>query len=464
MKPITIRVIRRGCGASRSPAEAMLGDQPMTTRVLLRNLAPSGMLVGLLVGSTFVAREAPMSPAAAVAAQAPAPGRGAAQGPIVVSPEVRADRRVTFRVLAPEAQKVELRSPGDIPGIGGRGVAPPQLTRNPEGVWEATFGPLPAGAYRYVFTVNGVTVVDSRNPMTSETNTTVYSLAVVPGSDVFDTKNVPHGAVASVYYHSTALGGIRRMHVYTPPGYEANRERYPVFYLLHGAGDVDDSWSSVGRAGFILDNLIAAGKAKPMIVVMPAGHVNGAGAALGAPVPAAAAQGMPGIGSGPDPFANDFLTDIVPYVEKNYRALTDRQSRAIAGLSMGGNQTLNIAIPHLDKFAYIGVYSSGIISGARGAAPDPAPPFAEAWEKQNLAALDNTAAKRGLNLLWFSTGKEDFLIDTTRSTVDLLKKHGFRPVFIESEGAHTWLNWRDYLAAFAPQLFQPQRSTTSEGR
>ena len=200
-----------------------------------------------------------------------------------------------------------------------------------------------------------------------------------------------------------------------------------------------------------------------MIVVMPAGHVNGAGAAVGGQVPAAAVQAMPGIGSGPDPFAGDFLTDLLPYVEKNYRTLTDRQSRAIAGLSMGGNQTLNIAIPHLEKFAYIGVFSSGIISGTRGAPPAAAPPstpFGEAWEKQHLAALDNAAAKRDLRLLWFSTGKDDGLIATTRSTVDLLKKHGFNPVFIESAGAHTWLNWRDYLSQFAPQLFQPRRSST----
>jgi enterochelin esterase family protein len=359
---------------------------------------------------------------------------------------------------------VELRSPGDIPGVGGRGVTPPPLTKNADGVWERTVGPLPAGAYRYVFTVNGLTVVDARNPMTSQTNTTVYSLAVVPGSEVFDTKNVPHGAVASVHYHSTALGGIRRMHVYTPPGYEMNRERYPVLYLLHGAGDVDESWTSVGRAGFILDNLIAAGRAKPMIVVMPAGHVNGAGAALGGVVPPAATQGMPGIGAGPDPFASDFLSDLMPYVEKNYRALTDRQSRAIAGLSMGGNQTLNIAIPHLEKFAYIGVFSSGIISGGRGApAPAENAPFGEAWEKQNLAALDNAIQKRGLNLLWFSTGKDDGLITTTRSTVELLRQHGFKPVFIESEGAHTWLNWRDYLSVFAPQLFPAQRTSPNSG-
>jgi enterochelin esterase-like enzyme len=428
-------------------------------RVQLRDLALSSILVGALIAPVVIARERAVSTAAAV--QTPA-GRGAAPAPVVTSPEVRPDRRVTFRILAPEAQKVELRSPGDIPGIGGRGVAPPPLTKNPDGVWEATFGPLPAGAYRYVFVVNGLTVVDARNPMTSQTNTTVYSLAIVPGSEVFDARNVPHGAVASIHYQSTALGGMRRMHVYTPPGYETSRERYPVLYLLHGAGDVDESWTSVGRAGFILDNLIAANKAKPMIVVMPAGHVNGAGAALGAPVPAAAEQGMPGIGTGPDPFANDFLADVLPYIEKNYRVLTDRQSRAIAGLSMGGNQTLNIAMPHLEKFAYIGVFSSGIISGARGAAPsETTSPFGEAWEKQHLAALDNAANKRGLGLLWFSTGKDDFLITTTRNTVELLKKHGFKPVFIESEGAHTWLNWRDYLSAFAPQLFQPHRSSTS---
>jgi len=430
-------------------------------RVLSRDLALAVLLVGSLIAPRLVAREQPASSAAAPAVQ---PGRGAAQGPTVTSPEVRRDRRVTFRILAPAAQKVELRSPGDIPGVGGRGAALPQLTKNADGMWEATFGPLPAGGYRYVFVVDGLTVVDARNPATSQTNTTVYSLAVVPGSDLFDTKNVPHGAVAAVHYNSTALGGIRRMHIYTPPGYETSRDRYPVLYLLHGAGDVDDSWTSVGRAGFILDNLIAASSAKPMIVVMPAGHVNGAGAALGGSVPFAAAEGIPGIGSGPDPFANDFLTDLMPYVEKNYRVLTDRQSRAIAGLSMGGNQTLNIAIPHLDKFAYIGVFSSGIISAGRGAPPSAdstSAPFAEAWERQHLAALDNAANKRGLNLLWFGTGKEDFLIATTRSTVELLKKHGFKPVFVESEGAHTWLNWRDYLSTFAPQLFQPQRSSTS---
>ena len=364
-----------------------------------------------------------------------AQGRGGPQTPPLISPDVHADRHVTFRIAAPDATKVELRSPGDIPGSTvARGLAPMLLAKNADGVWELTIGPVPAGAYRYVFAVNGIPVVDSRNPMTSQTNTTVYSLAIVPGSDVFDTRAVPHGAVASVLYNSTSLGGIRRMHVYTPPGYESVRDRYPVLYLLHGAGDVDESWSTVGRAGVILDNLIAARKAKPMIVVMPAGHVNGAGAPLGATVVAPA---------GDDPFLADFLTDLMPYIEHNYRVQTDRQSRAIAGLSMGGGQTLNIAMPHLDRFAYIGVFSSGIPANV-----------SDAWERQHLTALDNAAAKRGLKLLWFGTGKDDFVMETTRGSIALMKKHAFAPVFVESEGGHTWLNWRDYLSEFAPQLFR----------
>src|SRR5947207_12305494 len=303
---------------------------------IARSVAIAALLVIASLGG--LAREAASQ---APAIQPAAQGRGNAQ-PAVTSPEIRADRRITFRIYAPSAQKIELRSPGDIPGVSGRGVAPPQLTKNGEGIWETTVGPVPAGAYRYVFAVDEATVVDSRNPMTSQTNTTVYSLAVVPGSDVFDTKNVPHGAVAAVYYHSTALGGIRRMHVYTPPGYETSRERYPVFYLLHGAGDVDDSWSSVGRAGFILDNLIAANKAKPMIVVMPAGHTRPFGRGPGGPPRAGtSAQRAPA----PDEFVQDFVTDLMPYVEKHYRMLADRQHRAIAGLSMGGRQTLNLAIP-----------------------------------------------------------------------------------------------------------------------
>jgi enterochelin esterase family protein len=331
------------------------------------------------------------------------------------------------------------------------------MTKGENGVWEVTLGPVEAGAYRYNFNVDGVTVIDPRNSSISESNTNVWSLVYVPGSDLMDTREVPHGAVASVTYYSTALKKFRRMHVYTPPGYETGNSKYPIFYLLHGAGDCDEAWTSVGRAGFILDNLIAAKKAKPMLVVMPAGHTSATGGGRGA----APATGGP---APVDEFTQDFMTDIMPYAETHYRVLTDRAHRAIAGLSMGGSQTLNVAIPHLEKFAYIGVYSSGLMGsfgGGRGAAPPPAAapaapaaPPPPAWEQQHMSELDNAAAKKGLKLFWFSTGADDGLITTTKATVEMLKKHGFTPVFQESPGAHTWLNWRNYLIEFAPQLFQ----------
>ncbi|HVW04979.1 MAG TPA: alpha/beta hydrolase-fold protein [Vicinamibacterales bacterium] len=390
------------------------------------------------------ARQAPPS--------APAPGQGRGpQAPQVVSPEVSADRHVTFRIYAPQAQSIRLNA-GDIPNIGQSPAA--TLTKGGDGVWTTTVGPVEPGAYRYTFNVDGVATIDPRSPAISESNNNVWSVAYVAGSDLFDSKHVPHGAVASVTYYSTALGRDRRMHVYTPPGYENGSTKYPVFYLLHGAGDSDDSWTSVGRAGFILDNLIATKKAKPMIVVMPAGHTNG-------PIPGvgAAPAATPAAAGAPDDFTRDFTMDVMPYVEKHYRVLTDRANRAIAGLSMGGSQTLNVAFAHLNEFAYIGVFSSGLLGGGRGrgagpAAGTPAPPFGEAWEKQNLASLDDAALKKGLKLVWFSTGKDDGLITTSRSTVDLLKKHGFTVQFTESNGAHTWLNWRDYLTEFTPQLFQ----------
>jgi enterochelin esterase-like enzyme len=376
----------------------------------------------------------------AAAAQAPGGARGG-QPPQVVSPEVLSDRHITFRIVAPQAETVRLVG-GDIPNIG-QGA----MTKGENGIWEITVGPVDSGAYRYNFNVNGVTVIDPRSPAISESNNNVWSLVVVPGSDFMDTTNVPHGAVAAVTYYSTALSMFRRMHIYTPPGYESGKEKYPVFYLLHGAGDSDDSWSSVGRAGFILDNLIAAKKVKPMVVVMPAGHVRPSGSG---PVTSTGSSQPPA-----DAFTADFITDIMPYVEKNYRTLNDRPHRAIAGLSMGGMQSLNIAIPHLDKFAYVGVFSSGLIGafgrpGATAATSGTPSP----WEQQHLAELDRADLKKGLKLIWFSTGKEDRLLSTTNATVDLLKRHGFEPVFTESSGGHTWINWRNYLNEFAPKLFQ----------
>jgi enterochelin esterase family protein len=243
---------------------------------------------------------------------------------------------------------------------------------------------------------------------------------------------------------------MRRMHIYTPPGYEAGRGKYPVFYLLHGAGDCDDSWTSVGRAGFILDNLIAAKKVKPMVVVMPAGHTSSSTfGARGPAAPAPTAGGGAPQAARRDEFLEDFITDIMPAVEENYRIVTDRAHRAIAGLSMGGSQTLNISFSHLDKFAYIGVFSSGILGGGAAAATP-----GGGWEQQHLPMLDNAGLKKGLRLIWFSTGVNDGLIANSRNTVEMLKKHGLSPVFVESPGAHTWINWRNYLNEFAQQLFK----------
>jgi enterochelin esterase-like enzyme len=379
------------------------------------------------------------------------PGRGGGPpAPTVVSPELSADRRITFRIHAPNARAIRLNA-GDIQGLG----QATELASSDNGVWEITVGPVEPGAYRYTFNIDGVATVDPRNPQTSESNNNVWSMLYVPGSDFMDTRNVPHGAVAEVSYYSTALGAFRRMHVYTPPGYESRNDKYPVFYLLHGAGDTDDAWPSVGRAGFILDNLIADKKAKPMIVVMPAGHTRRAGTALGR--------------TGTEEFVKDFLTDVVPTIEKRYRVLTDRANTAIAGLSMGGNHTLHIAFPHLEKFAYIGVYSSGLLGAfpalgtGRGNAPAPpggatapAPPplTATDWAATHKTRLDDPALKKGLKLLWFGTGEADRLMPTTTATVELLKQHGFAPVFKQTPGGHTWINWRNYLNEFVPQLFK----------
>lgn len=263
----------------------------------------------------------------------------------------------------------------------------------------------------------------------------------MPGSDLSDTKDVPHGAVAAITYHSKALGRPRRAHVYTPPGYEKGSGNYPVFYLLHGAFDCDHAWSSVGRAGFILDNLIAAGKAKPMIVVMPMGHTG--------PF-RFGGRGGNSFERQMDEFVQDFNDDLRPHIEANYRTINGRAHRAIAGLSMGGAQTLNIAFPNLADYAYVGVYSSGIfgIAGGPNAQPD------KRWEERNRKALDDADLKRGLKLLWFATGKDDFLLQTTEATVDMLKSHGFDVVYKQTDGGHTWLKWRDYLGEFAPLLFQ----------
>jgi enterochelin esterase family protein len=354
------------------------------------------------------------------------------QTPVVVSPEVTSDRKVTFRIYAPKAEAVGVFTT-DLPG----GFAPRAMKKDDKGIWELTLDAVEPGTYRYLFDVDGARAVDPRNQAVSESNGNAWSVLHVPGAAFMDRADVPHGAVARVYYRSKALGKDRRLHVYTPPGYEADADKYPVLYLLHGAGDCDDSWTSVGRANFILDNLIAAGKAKPMLVVMPAGH-TGPFSFIMRTTPAK--DGGP---VGNSRFEDDFAKDIRPYVEKHYRVRTGRDDRAIAGLSMGGAQTLNLATAHPGDFGYVGVFSSGVVFGK-----------AADWEKDHAKGLEDADARKGLKLLWFATGKDDRLIARTKETVEMFKNHGFSPTFQETAGGHTWINWQKYLHEFAPQLFQ----------
>ena len=367
----------------------------------------------------------------ALAASLVAAALGAQPGPrtpndTLRSPVVAPDGRVTFQLYAPRATEVTLRTEGPAP------FENQKLTRNAEGVWSATFGPVAPDLYIYWFDVDGVVVRDPRNPSARVNLSTVRSFVDVPGTgaEFHAVRNVPHGAVATVWYHSRSLDLPRRMHVYTPPGYETSRARYPILYLLHGAGDDDESWLRPGRANFILDNLIAEGKAKPMIVVMTAGHVPN--------------QSFQRTLSGQDRYRDDLLGDVMPYVESRYRVLPGRANRAIAGLSMGGYQTLTVGLTNLDKFSQLGVFSSGLF-GDRGP---------ENFEQANAALLKDPATRQRLRLLWIATGKDDFVMPATKGTLAMLDRNGIRYTYRETEGGHTWPLWRAYLREFAPLLFR----------
>ena len=356
-------------------------------------------------------------------AGAQAPARQRRIQDTLTSPVIGNDSRVTFQLYAPKATEVLVRSEGPAP------FANQPLTKGDSGVWRLT-AQVPADLYIYWYDVDGVAVADPRNNRPRVNMSTVRSLLEVPGpaSEFFAERPVPHGQVAAVHYLSKALGVPRRMHVYTPPDYATSAQRYPVLYLLHGGGDNDLSWLMAGRANFIFDNLIAAAKAKPMIVVMPAGHTP------------------PGQGGAPaaDAFARDLLGDVMPYVERNYRTLPSREQRAIAGLSMGGQQTLNVGLTNLDRFSYLGVFSSGWF-GENGATT---------FARNNQALLSDQKLNDRIRLFWIATGKDDFVMPSTKATLALLDQHKIRYAYRETEGGHTWPNWRAYLNEFAPLLFR----------
>lgn len=356
------------------------------------------------------------------------------------SVEVQPDRHVRFRIWAPNATEVKLQAEGPeatpniTPQEAYKNMGGVPLVKGDQGIWEVTIGSIEPGIYRYTFIVDGVSTTDPRNPLTSQSLTHSSSLYEVPGADFMEYKaGVPHGSIASVYYESSAIGGQRRMHVYTPPGYEAGTARLPVLYLLHGGGDSDDSWSTVGRAGAILDNLIAAQKAAPMIIVMPAGHTS------------TEFHFTPGFRMGHDTFNDDLVKVVMPYIDSHYRTIPDRDHRAIAGLSMGGVQALNIALANAAGFAYVGVFSSGWFPNTMK-------------EEEETDVAQYRASGKSFRLFWVDAGKYDIALDNSHATVAVLKKAGINVEEHESGGFHAWNNWRDYLSEFASLLFRQTES------
>ncbi|HEY3444351.1 MAG TPA: alpha/beta hydrolase-fold protein [Paludibaculum sp.] len=369
------------------------------------------------------------------------------------STEVLPDRRVVFRIYAPKASEVSLAGDWVAQGLGTAG----QLAKDDQGVWSLTVGPLPADFYAYTFAVDGVRTIDPKNAMVKRGVSTLESMFEVPGPEsAFEaTLLVPHGEVRAVWYNSTTLGQPRRMHVYTPPGYERGSAKYPVFYLIHGGGDEDSGWSTIGRAGFILDNLMAAGKIKPMIVVMPNGSitlpgvVNPMGGGRGATTPEALAARIATISKLHDAFVSDLLTGIIPHVEQTYRVLDTRENRAIAGLSMGGAETLRAAPSNVDRFAYIGVFSMGLQEGGNAGVNT------DFVERNAAFFADPEKTNRQVKLFWIASGKDDRTVtDGPRRLSETLKSHGIRHEYHETEGGHSWINWRQYLRDFSQMLFR----------
>lgn len=398
-------------------------------------------MIRILAGTAAAAFVAAAAPALAQPAPAPLQSclpQGPFAGPASYkSVEQLPDGRVSFRLCAPDAREVRVTS-NDIdeaipmglrPGTQ-RGLA---MTRDATGLWTATTAvPVPPDTYRFNFQVDGARVPNPQGTTFSHERIGTNSTFEVTGpAGDFQTfrKDAPHGAVSRVEYWSGTLGDRRPAYVYTPPGYMAGNDRYPVLYLVHGAGDSADSWTSVGHANYILDNLIAEGKARPMIVVMPFGHTpdrpNG------------------NILANTD-FGDDLIRDLIPYVDANFRTLADRHDRAMAGLSMGGSHTLRFGLTHPELFDYIGIFSMGL--GLQGNND------VGAYEAANDAALKKAAAD--LDLVYYAMGKDDFLYDTVAPTRGMLGKYGIRHVYNESGGGHTWVNWRRYLADFAPRLFR----------
>ena len=395
--------------------------------------------------------------------QAPAAGQraGAPQGPRVVSPEILPDKKVTFRLLAPKAGTVVLN------GNWEQGTSIP-MNKDDQGIWSVTVGPLGEQLWGYSFNVDGLKVMDPGNGEYQRDGQRYDNLLMIagPASDAWTFKpDIPHGTMSAVWYPSKILKQPgRRMYVYTPPGYESGTAKYPVFYLLHGGGGDEDAWTTMGRANIILDNMIAAGNAKPMIVVMPNGNATqtvSQGYAYGptppvraavapAPPPIQAAQrglgmGAPGAGATPAPrppqvyegsYPHSLVAEIIPFIETHYRVLPGKDNRAIAGLSMGGGHTVQATNNNPGTFGWVGVWSAG---------GQDTPEFAAALTKVKNA---------GVKHYWIGVGTTDFALKGSETLKTVAERVGLPMSYHTATGAHFWFIWRQFLSEFSTMLFR----------
>jgi enterochelin esterase-like enzyme len=350
------------------------------------------------------------------AAEAPSMNAPVRRAPIapVRSPEIGSDHTVTFRIRVPKATEVVLQ------GQWKDGRTP--MTKGTNEVWSATVGPIDAGVWEYSFNVDGLTIIDPGSPWIKpqrEPRTSILHIVGDPPK-IWDFQDVPHGTVHSHTYRSKSVGRLRELAVYVPPNYDKSNKKYPLLFLQHGSGDNQATWVTHGKAHWIIDNLIAQKKAEPMVVVMMDGHA-----------------GTPGLGgNNTELFEKDLIEDVLPFIEENYRVKKGPENRGIVGLSMGGGQSLTIGLNHLDKFAWVGGFSS-------------ATPNKETVEK----TLNDLSANKKIKLLWIACGKDDFLLKRNEEFLALLDEHKIHHDWELTPGNHSWPVWRDYLAIFIPKLF-----------
>ena len=357
----------------------------------------------------------------------------------VVSPEIHENKTVTFRLRAPKAVKVQVT--GDFLT---KGVA--DLVENKEGVWEYTTPePLKPELYGYTFLVDGLKINDPSNVYMIRDVATITNVFIISGerADLYKVNDVPHGTISKVWYDSPSLGMDRRLTIYTPAGYETSGKRYPVFYLLHGMGGDENAWSELGRATQILDNLIAQGKAEPMIVVM----TNGNAVLEAAPGESSLGWEKQPTFQLPKTMEGSFemhFPEVVKFVDKHYRTKANKKNRAIAGLSMGGFHSLHISKQYPDMFNYVGLFSAAIMPGKNATSP--------VYEDMEGKLATQFAKKPAL--YWIAIGKTDFLYKANVEYRKLLDEKGYPYEYFENEDGHIWRNWRIYLSEFAPKLFK----------